>query len=116
RGLPGWGGGAVGGRAGSVGWGLGGSGCGGWPLGRGGGGQPRQPAEPVLRARLARDVASATGRLDVVQVRLEEGLAVPLFGLSALLSVLTAADGFVVVPEEATGLGAGAHVDVTCYG
>ena len=64
---------------------------------------------------VTRPVASAAGRLDVIQVRLEDGLAVPLFGLSALLSILTAADGYVVVPEEATGLGSGTGVDVTLY-
>jgi len=87
----------------------------GMPLVRRVGGCTVPPAEPVVRARLARDVASAAGRLDVVQVRLEDGLAVPLFGLSALLSILTAADGYVVVPEEATGLGSGTDVDVTLY-
>jgi molybdopterin molybdotransferase len=87
----------------------------GMPLVRRAGGCTSPPAEPVVRARLARDVASATGRLDVVQVRLTGGLAVPLFGLSALLSVLTAADGYVVVPEEATGLASGTDVDVTLY-
>jgi molybdopterin molybdotransferase len=87
----------------------------GMPLVRRAGGCTSPPAEPVLRARLARDVASAAGRLDVVQVRLEDGVAVPLFGLSALLSILTAADGYVVVPQEATGLGSGADVDVTLY-
>jgi molybdopterin molybdotransferase len=87
----------------------------GMPLVRRAGGCTSPPAEPVLRARLARDVASAAGRLDVVQVRLEDGVAVPLFGLSALLSILTAADGYVVVPEEATGLGSGTDVDVTLY-
>jgi molybdopterin molybdotransferase len=79
------------------------------------GGCTMPPAEPVMRARLARDVASAAGRLDVVQVRLEDGVAVPLFGLSALLSILTTADGYVVVPEDATGLGSGTDVDVTLY-
>jgi molybdopterin molybdotransferase len=79
------------------------------------GGCTSPPAEPVVRARLARDVASAAGRLDVVQVRLEDGVAVPLFGLSALLSILTAADGYVMVPEDATGLGSGTDVDVTLY-
>ncbi len=73
------------------------------------------PAEPVVRARLARDLASATGRLDVVQVRVHDGVATPVFGLSALLSVLTAADGYLIVPEEATGLDAGAEVEVTLY-
>ena len=87
----------------------------GMPLVRRVGGCTSPPAEPVVRARLARDVASAAGRLDVIQVRLEDGLAVPLFGLSALLSILTAADGYVVVPEDATGLGSGTHVDVTLY-
>ena len=87
----------------------------GMPLVHRAGGCTSPPAEPVVRARLARDVASAAGRLDVVQVRLEDGLAVPLFGLSALLSILTAADGYVVVPEEATGLGSGTDVDVTLY-
>jgi molybdopterin molybdotransferase len=87
----------------------------GMPLVHRAGGCTSPPAEPVVRARLARDVASAAGRLDVVQVRLEDGLAVPLFGLSALLSILTAADGYVVVPEDATGLGSGTDVDVTLY-
>ena len=87
----------------------------GMPLVRRAGGCTSPPAEAVVQARLARDVASAAGRLDVIQVRLEDGLAVPLFGLSALLSILTAADGYVVVPEEATGLGSGTSVDVTLY-
>jgi molybdopterin molybdotransferase len=86
------------------------------PLVRLVGGCTAAPPEPTVRARLARDLASATGRLDVVQVRVQDGVATPLFGLSALLSVLTAADGFVIVPEEATGLDAGAEVEVTLYG
>ncbi len=85
------------------------------PLVRRVGGCTSAPAEPVVRARLGRDLASAAGRLDVVQVRVRDGVAVPVFGLSALLSVLTAADGYVIVPEEATGLDAGTEVDVTLY-
>jgi molybdopterin molybdotransferase len=87
----------------------------GMPLVRRVGGCTRPPAEPVVRAQLERDLASATGRLDVVQVRLHDGLAAPVFGLSALLSILTAADGYVIVPEEATGLDRGTEVDVTLY-
>ena len=73
------------------------------------------PPEPVTTATLSRPVASAAGRLDVVQVRLEEGTATPLFGFSALLSLLTSADGYVVIPEAATGLDAGSTVTVTLY-
>ncbi len=91
----------------------------GLPLVRRLGGVTKPPPEPVRRCRLSRQVASQTGRLDVVQVRLSDGpdgdVAVPLFGASALLSVLTAADGWLTVPEDATGLPAGADVDVTLY-
>ena len=41
-------------------------------------------------------------------------LAISLVG-GALLSVLTAADGYIVIPEEATGLDAGREVDVILY-
>jgi molybdopterin molybdotransferase len=87
----------------------------GMPVVRRVGGCTRPPAEPAVRARLERDLASATGRLDVVQVRLRDGIATPIFGLSALLSVLTSADGYVLVPEEATGLDSGTEVEVTLY-
>jgi molybdopterin molybdotransferase len=87
----------------------------GMPLVRLVGGCTVPPPEASTRARLARNLASATGRLDVVQVTVRAGVATPLFGVSALLSVLTAADGYVVIPEEATGLDAGTEVDVTLY-
>jgi molybdopterin molybdotransferase len=87
----------------------------GMPLVRLVGGCTRPPAEPAVRARLDRDLASAAGRLDVVQVRVSDGFVIPVFGMSALLSVLTAADGYVIIPEEATGLDAGTEVDVTLY-
>jgi molybdopterin molybdotransferase len=73
------------------------------------------PPAPSIRARLSRDLASAAGRLDVVQVRLCDGVAEPVFGPSALLSVLTRADGYVIVPEPATGLGAGTEIQVILY-
>jgi molybdopterin molybdotransferase len=79
------------------------------------GGMTDPPPEPSVRARLERDVPSAAGRFDVVQVVVRDGVAHPLFGASALLSVLIAADGFIVVPDEATGLTAGTDVDVTLY-
>ena len=79
------------------------------------GGVTRPPAQASTRARLERDVPSAAGRLDIVQVALRDGVAAPLFGASALLSILSAADGYVVVPDEATGLAAGTEVDVTLY-
>lgn len=78
-------------------------------------GCPQPPPEPSVRAVLTRDVPSEAGRLDVVQVQLTDGAAHPLFGASALLSVLTRADGYLVIPEPATGLAAGVEVSVTLY-
>ena len=87
----------------------------GMPLVRLVGGCSEPPPEPSVRTRLGRDLPSAAGRLDVVQVALEEGVATPLFGSSALLSILARADGHLTVPEAATGLPAGAEVEVTLY-
>jgi molybdopterin molybdotransferase len=87
----------------------------GMPIVRHVGGCTDAPPEPTVRARLERDLPSAAGRLDVVQVRVTGGEATPLFGSSSLLSILTAADGYVVVPESATGLAGGSEVDVTLY-
>lgn len=87
----------------------------GMPLVRLVGGCTEPPPRPTTTARLARDLPSAAGRLDVVQVRVREGRAEPLFGSSALLSILTAADGYVTVPDDATGLPEGTEVAVTLY-
>jgi molybdopterin molybdotransferase len=95
----------------------------GMPIVRLVGGCTEPPPEPSIRATLTRDLPSAAGRLDVVQVRLSAAApdaacsqAEPLFGSSSLLSVLTAADGYIVVPEAATGLAAGSDVEVMLYG
>src|SRR3954467_2935177 len=87
----------------------------GMPVVRLAGGMPAPPPEPRTPARLERDIPSAAGRFDVVQVAVHDGVATPLFGASALLSVLTRADGYVVVPEEATGRPPDTEVDVTLY-
>lgn len=79
------------------------------------GGISAPPPEPSTTATLSRAIASAAGRLDVVQVQVREGVATPLFGFSALLSLLTRADGYMVIPEPATGLDEGATVNVTIY-
>jgi molybdopterin molybdotransferase len=87
----------------------------GMPIVRLVGGCTEPPPEPSVRARLDRDLPSAAGRADVVQARVRDGVATPLFGSSSLLSILTAADGYLVVPESATGLAAGSEVEVTLY-
>jgi molybdopterin molybdotransferase len=86
------------------------------PLVRAVAGISAPPATPSLRARLARDVPSAAGRLDVVQATVDDGVATPLFGSSALLGPMARADGWFCVPEADTGMGEGAEVAVFLYG
>jgi molybdopterin molybdotransferase len=86
------------------------------PLVRAVAGITAPPRGATLRAKLARDVPSAAGRLDVVQATVHDGIAMPRFGSSALLGPMVHADGWFRVPESATGLGAGAEVDVELYG
>jgi molybdopterin molybdotransferase len=73
------------------------------------------PPSASVRARLARDVPSAAGRLDVVQCSVHGGVATPRFGSSALLGPMVGADGWFCVAEADTGLGAGVEVSVTLY-
>ncbi|MCG0238615.1 MAG: molybdopterin molybdotransferase MoeA [Firmicutes bacterium] len=69
-----------------------------------------------VRARMAKNVASATGRVDVIRVALVERdgeyWAEPILGKSGLISTLTRAHGVVVVPEEKEGILAGEVVEV----
>lgn len=73
-------------------------------------------APRTTRARLADPVRSADGREDHVRVRLEpeeNGLrAVPIGGISAMISSMVRADGIVVVPARSPGLEAGVEVEV----
>lgn len=78
------------------------------------GAQPRRPH--ILRARLSRNVPSATGREDYVQVNLEhrgdELWAAPIFGKSNLIYTLVRADGRIKIDLDANGMRAGEWVDV----
>lgn len=73
----------------------------------------------TVRAKLARSIASSTGREDHVRVILEkreDGLyAIPVFGASGLISTLVKAVGTVVVPVNAIGIEAGEEVEVRLF-
>jgi len=71
---------------------------------------------PSLRARLARGVRSADGREDHVRVTLERRAdgwwATPVAGVSAMITTMTRAGGFVVIPARSPGLDEGEEVEV----
>ena len=72
-----------------------------------------------MTAELARNLPSAPGREDLIRVKLEQNgegmIAHPLMGNSAMISTMTAADGFITVPLEQEGLKAGTEVRVTLF-
>lgn len=73
----------------------------------------------AVRATLAANIPSTTGREDTVPVRLRESngeiLAEPVFGKSNLIYTLINADGLVMVPLNSNGLKAGTLVDVELF-
>ncbi len=73
----------------------------------------------VVKAKLARSIASSPGREDHVRVMLEkkgDGLwARPVFGASGLISTLVKAVGTVVVPVNKIGIEAGEEVEVRLF-
>lgn len=77
------------------------------------------PPERNVSARLARNIASQTGREDYVPVRLEqragEVWAEPVFGKSNLIYTLVRADGLVRVPLDSNGLSEGETVEVRLF-
>ncbi len=87
-----------------------------------GAGETRKTRVP---ARLARNIASASGREDIVQVRLEaragsvgdhpELWAVPVLGKSNLIYTLIRAEGIVRVPLDSNGIAQGEWVTVELH-
>jgi molybdopterin molybdotransferase len=73
----------------------------------------------AIKATLASNIASTTGRDDSVPVSLTEKdgewIAEPVFGKSNLIYTLVNADGLVYVPLNSNGIRAGTVVDVTLF-
>jgi len=77
---------------------------------------PGKGLHHFVKARLGRNVESASGRDDFIRVRLRrekgEWVAEPIFGKSGLISTLVEADGLLRVERNTEGLYQGDTVDV----
>ncbi len=76
-----------------------------------------QPLAAVVSARLARNLASAQGRVDYVRVKLIQGAdgtleAEPILGKSGLIRTMVEADGLVAIDQHSEGMDAGRMVEV----
>jgi molybdopterin molybdotransferase len=82
-------------------------------------GREAKEFRPTVKAVLARNISSRSGRTDYVRVKIiknEDGLsAVPVFGRSGLLRTLAEADGLLIVPAAKEGISAGEAVEVLIW-
>ena len=78
-----------------------------------------KPFYPTVKATLARNVPSKSGRTEYVRVKLENDngviRAVPVFGRSGMLRTLAEADGLLVIPEKNEGLAENTIVEIMLW-
>lgn len=75
----------------------------------------REPRLRTVRATLSQNIPSQRGREEYVRVRVEDGIATPLFGKSGLLNTLVKSDGLIRIPAGFEGLEQGCAVDVILW-
>lgn len=68
-----------------------------------------------VRARLSRKIVSAIGRYQFLPVRIKDGLAEPVLKGSGAITTLSAADGFVEIPDSVEVLEKGQEVEVKLF-
>jgi molybdopterin molybdotransferase len=73
------------------------------------------PLQRTVTATLAVNIPSQRGREEYVRVKLEGGVATPLFGKSGLLNTLVRSNGLVCIPAGAEGLEQGSTVEVILW-
>ena len=78
------------------------------------------PQQRIIKARLMRNLNSASGRTDVVRVRVKiipgkEPEAHPILGKSGVLSTMVKANGYIEIAEKLQGLKEGEIVEVRLF-
>ena len=66
----------------------------------------------TVKARIAEHVSSNHGREELLCVRLDGDQATPIYAKSGVISFLSAADGYVIIPRDAEGIAEGAEVEI----
>ena len=67
---------------------------------------------PCVRARMSKRVVSATGRTQFLTVKLDRGIAHPVFKESGAITSMAFADGYVMVPADVDLVEKGEEVKV----
>ena len=66
-------------------------------------------------AVLSCNLPSNHGREEIVCVKLESGKAIPVFGKSGIVSLLSESDGYVIIDRNCEGLKSGEAVTVNLF-
>jgi molybdopterin molybdotransferase len=74
-----------------------------------------KPLLRTVKATLAENIPSQRGREDYIRVRVENGMATPLFGKSGLLNTLVRSDGLICIPAGYEGLEKDSVVEVILW-
>jgi len=74
-----------------------------------------RPQVRTVTATLDLNVPSQRGREDYVRVKVNDGIATPVFGKSGLLNTLVASDGVIRIPAGSEGLEKGSTVEVILW-
>jgi molybdopterin molybdotransferase len=74
-----------------------------------------KPLIRTVKVTLAVNIPSQRGREEYVRVRLEQGIATPLFGKSGLLNTLVRSAGLICIPAGYEGLEKGSEVEVILW-
>lgn len=69
-------------------------------------------ADAVIEAVTSQNIPSNNGRCEIVSVRLENGVAAPLFAKSGAVAVLSEADGYIIIDRNTEGIPKGGRVKV----
>jgi molybdopterin molybdotransferase len=75
----------------------------------------QQPLQRSERATLTVNIPSQRGREEYVRVRVEKGVATPIFGKSGLLNTLIRSNGLIRIPAGSEGLEQGSVVEVILW-
>jgi molybdopterin molybdotransferase len=74
-----------------------------------------KPRIRTVKAVLKENIPSQRGREEYVRVRVEDDVAIPLFGKSGLLNTLVKSDGLIRIPAGTEGLEKGSAVEVILW-
>ena len=66
----------------------------------------------TVKARITEHVSSNHGREELLCVKLLDGRAAPIYAKSGVISFLSAADGYVIIPRDAEGIAEGEKVEI----